>query len=88
LQTIRVWCVADADRQGRKPSLRLRFGHAGGAVATDAWWVGENGPMGFHPVGCRDRDVETSEAQRRQLIVLVKTRARPANPLLLNEDSQ
>jgi len=48
LPTIRVWCGADADRQGQKPSLRQHSRHAGGAVATDAWWVGENGPTGFH----------------------------------------
>jgi hypothetical protein len=28
--------------------VRRHSGHAGGAVASNAWWVGENGSTGFH----------------------------------------
>jgi hypothetical protein len=46
-QETRDWLIANNGDAVPSPVVE-EITRAGGSVATDAWWVGENGPTGFY----------------------------------------
>ena len=46
-QGTRDWLIAN-NGDALPASVTEEITRAGGSVATDAWWVGQNGPTGFY----------------------------------------
>jgi hypothetical protein len=46
-QVTRDWLIAN-NGDAVPVSVTEEIARAGGFVATDAWWVGQNGPAGFY----------------------------------------
>ena len=46
-QETRDWLIAN-NGDAIPAAIVEEIAHAGGSVASDAWWVGQNGPTGFY----------------------------------------